>query len=365
MNPSINARLQRGYQLSRRLRRFVRDEQALRSPWGPSPRLGVALLADGFHRDKLELYPGIEDPVTRASYVSDLTTQRVRMFNGKSGELLTRKDVLLKVLERRLGWHLNHRIIDIPKDHPEPRSVVADQLGSATGSLMAILRHLDTAAPRVLDDHALTDPEFVPYRRCVLLWLAPSTTQQLSSSPRVLGSAGTSDTDNGRRDSLRLADRDPLTVVQFATYWDATEPFLGYMVAMRGGNLAHPGWPQVGPELEVDQLDPQHGQPIAGVRITTDSRGRLLRRVRPPGLSLPEAAIRQTAGELLRVARRFPNLRAINWSFLVADDHLMFINAENRLDVVFPQLFGPLLADPRLHAVYVDAGMSQHRRLRA
>lgn len=362
MSLSINARLQRGYQLSRRLRRFAQNERALRSRWGAPTRLGMDLLADGFHRDKLGLYPGIEDPAIRAAYVNDITALRVRMFNGKSGDLLTQKEILLTVLQHHLGWRLDYRVVDIPMDHPSPHAFLADRLGTATDGPLALLPRLDTVSARVVDGDRLTDPSFDLCMRCLLLWLSPQLRgPRLSSRPahRIPGGHGASPVQS---DALRQAVHDPL-IVQFGTYWDATQPFLGHLVALRGGGV-NAGWPQLAPGLEVDQLDHQQGEPMVGVRIGTDRQGRMLRFVRRPGLPVPQAAVRRTAGELLRAARRFPNLRAINWNFLVADDDLVFVDAENRLDVVYPQLFGPLLADPRLHAAYVDAGMRERGRSR-
>lgn len=340
MSLSINARLQRGYQLSRRLRRFARQERDLRSRWGPHPRLGMDLLADGFHRDKLGLYPGIEDPAIRAAYVNDITALRVRMFNGKSGDLLTQKDVLLRVLAHHLPWGLTHHHVTIDPADDDPVTSLHRQLTAARAPVFALLPSLDLTSPRLIDLGHLADPNQVPRGRPLLLELGSSSTSGSKLRP----------------EALQQAAADPI-VLQIAIYWDRTRPFVGHAVALRGGDGVRPGWPEVGPGLHIDRLDPVDGSPVDGVRIDRAAGGRLLRHQQPPSLPVPGDAVHATMAQLLALARRFPNLHAVGFSLLVVDGELIFIDAENRLDIVHPQLFGPLLADPRLRTAYLDAGM--------
>lgn len=348
---SAGAQIRRSYQLARRLRRFTAGERHVRRAWAPRrPPPGSpsdrALLASGLHSDKRGLYPAIEDASAREAYVDDLTALRFRMFNGKSGALLTQKDVLLRVLSHHLPWPLEHRLVLVAGDDPRPIPSLREQLAAFADGTVAVLPSRDGISPRLIDLSELHDPDLVPRGNTVLLRLTPLHAR---------------DHDEQTRQALRRAVSDPV-VVQLATYWDATAPFIGHAVALRGGEGFRPGWPEVGPGLRVDQLDPSSATALAGVRVVAGRQGGLIRERRRPGLPVPTEALRALIPELLGFARRFPNLPAIGFSLLVVGDDLAFVDAENRLDVVHPQLFGPLLDDPRLRTAYLDAGMRPRDR---
>lgn len=340
MTPQFGPALRRSYQLARRLRRFRTQERYASRLVDAPPRARAELLTNGFLSDKRILYPGVMDPSVRCQYVDDLTTLRFRMFNGKSGALLTQKDVLLPVLRRHSSWPFEHRILWVDPEDDRPIEALHRQLGTDASRAWAVLAGEDSTQPRVFVPAAVEDPALVPRGRLVLHATPASVTNE----------------------SLQPGVFDP-TVIQIATYWDAAGPFIGHAVALRGGVGVRRGWPEIGPGLHVAHLDPSTGAVIDHVSLGRVANEPLSRTASSDDHhSIEAAAVTATAAELLELARRFPNLQAIAWNLLYQDGRLHLLDAENRLDVVHRQLFGPLLADPRLAAVYSDAGMRRRSR---
>lgn len=302
-------------------------------------RSRAALVRDGFTSDRLLLYPGIADPETRARYVSDLTTLRYRMFNGKSGELLAQKEVMLQVLAANTNWPLEHRVVRLMADDDDPVATLRRQAGER--GIVVVLRSMESRPPRLLDLHAGPTPDGIgpPLGRSTLLLLG--------EDPAALAA-----TRNGAR------------VVRITTYWGPQTAFVGHTVAASGGDERGWGWPVFGPSAQLMRIDTGREAPRPSLRLTRRPDGAITS-AEGPSIPLPMEALRNRIEEVSDLATRFPNLRAVTWSFLVLGDALHFVDASNRLDLPYVQVFGPLLADPRLLAAYADAGAREARRLLA
>lgn len=337
MRRQLSALPRRSYHLARRTRRFAAMERRARAERAAG-RARPALVRAGFTSDRLFLYPGIDDPATRTRYVSDLTTLRYRMFNGKSGELLTQKEVLLEVLAAQTDWRLDHRVAQLLGEDDDPSATLRRSVGDR--GVVVVLRSMDSRAPRLLDVAAEAEPDAIgpPLGRSVLLLLG--------EDPKAIAAV----------------HGDPL-VVRITTYWGPQEAFVGHVVAASGGDALGRGWPVFGAQAQLTLLDTTRATPSGSLRLQRREDGVLVAAADPP-LSLPTAAVVQRMEEVTRLATRFPNLRAVTWSFLVLGEELRFVDASNRLDLPYAQVFGPLLADPRLLSAYADAGAREARRLR-
>lgn len=338
MRPQLSALPRRSYHLARRSRRFLAMERRARTERAAG-RTRAVLVRDGFTSDRLLLYPGITDRETRARYISDLTTLRYRMFNGKSGELLTQKEVLLGVLKAHTDWPLEHRVVRLLADDADPATTLRRQAGER--GIVVVLRSMESRPPRLMDLEAdpTTDTTGLP-----LGW---STLLLLGEDPAAFDAAH-----NGA------------TVVRITTYWGPETAFVGHTVAASGSGERGWAWPVFGPGAQLLRVDGDVAATRARLQLTRRADGALTV-ADGPSLPLPMEALQARVEEVSELATRFPNLRAVTWSFLVLGDELRFVDASNRLDLPYAQVFGPLLADPRLLAAYADAGAREAQRLLA
>lgn len=413
---SLFSSLRRIYVRIRVYRRFLAHDLTRRRTHGWGAPLRVL---SGFTSEKRYNYPGFGERRTRKLYVSDITNLKSESFNGKSGMLLNRKDVLIDYISRNFGMEASFAQVFVPT---KGRTMLASALRDAFGgdaacivlrpddhSLVRISQvrvgetagDIETGCPDIaaipepaigtglLDDRPpsgdpLADSDSdtdvgdeddggttVVIERLYRGNVAPPVAPPQVLTGQAYSSVSGSSLPSGRSIWLRLdalpefseGDWYSPQLLHLGIYWDVAEhrPFVGFATIRRSLH-DDARWPRFASGFESVRIDPESGRLLDLVRVEEPGKVAVRRDASVPGwgddrvLSVEEW--QRIRGFVLRVARALPNLRAVGWTFIRVGGRYHFVDASNNLKVAYPQLHGPLLADERIRAAYAEAGLA-------
>jgi hypothetical protein len=153
--------------------------------------------------------------------------------------------------------------------------------------------------------------------------------------------------------------------LRLMTMWDLdrSEPFVA-SASHRFGTEQSAPVDNVSKGGVVAGVDVETG--VLGGAVTMPRAGRLDRHTHHPGTGAPIAGVaipgwRRMVEGVLAVSRRLPHIPYIGWDVLVTDDAWWIIEGNHYPDPAC-QMFGPLLADPRIRRFYEAYGVISPRR---
>jgi hypothetical protein len=383
---SLAGTLQRLYRRSLVYGRFISRQKAIWRRYGAGPK---ALPRGGFTGEKRWVYPGFDRPEQRRLYVRDVVDLKTSLFSRGEGAILDRKDVLYDYVSRKLGLPIDYAQIDMGVAEPQALvSALSRDFARPAAFLLVHPRFDGGSYPFVaLTGTGLSPPLDTDAR----LWEAGSEpdgtdgTDAARDRPAVERvvirsgadgrAAGASPWQPGESEAgpvhiasdravwLRLDTLPGFTarcwerpqVLHLGVYRDMRDhrPFIGFANLRRGlADMAcWPGWEN---GFESIRLDPEGGGATDIVLVEGIVAGQAVRR---PGSAdesagLPQAEWNRLWSQVRTVMNALPNIHAASWYFLRAGDTFHLVDVSNQLNAAYPQVHGPLLADPRIHDAY-------------